>query len=190
MDQKPIAAGKSSFNLIDAGALFSELSLEKGTAFLDLACGSGAYAIAASREVGGQGRVYAVDLWKEGIDALRTDAAGKGATNISTFIADISKHIPIEDNSIDVCLAATVLHDLVEDGADQGTLHELKRVLKPEATLAVVEFKKIQGPPGPPVQIRLAPGELEDLLAPFGFRPVKTEDIGPYNYLSLYKLNK
>jgi predicted RNA methylase len=79
MHQKPIAAGKSSFNLIDAGKLFSELSLAKGAALLDLACGSGAYAIAASREIGGQGRIYAVDLWKGGIAALRKEAAGKGS---------------------------------------------------------------------------------------------------------------
>jgi ubiquinone/menaquinone biosynthesis C-methylase UbiE len=190
MDGKPMAAGKSSFNLIDAGRLFTELSLAKGTALLDLACGSGAYAIAASREIGGQGRVYAVDLWKEGIDALRKEAAGKGITNISAFIADIGKHIPLEDDFIDVCLAATVMHDLVEDGTDQGTLQELKRVLKPGGTLAVIEFKKVQGPPGPPVQIRLAPGELENLVAPYGFYPFKTEEVGLYNYLSLFTISK
>jgi ubiquinone/menaquinone biosynthesis C-methylase UbiE len=190
MEKKPVAAGKSSFNLIDADKFFSELPLAKGATLLDLACGSGAYAIAASRKIGDQGRVYAVDLWEEGIASLRKEAESRGITNITSHVADVGKRIPVGDSSIDVCLAATVLHDLVEDGTDQGALKELTRVLKPGGILAVIEFKKVPGPPGPPVGIRLAPDELEDLVAPFGFRLAGTGEVGPYNYLSLFTITK
>ena len=59
-------------------------------------------------------------------------------------------------NSADVCLIATALHGFVEDRIDQGVLTEIVRVVKPTGILAVMEFKKIDGPPGPPIYIRLS----------------------------------
>jgi len=58
---RPTAAGKSSFDLIDVDKFFKELNLQKGISFLDVACGRGAYCLAASEIVGEKGRVYGVD---------------------------------------------------------------------------------------------------------------------------------
>jgi len=52
MTDKPIAAGKSSFSLMDTRVLFSEIGLTKNITLLDLACGNGAYALAASSHMG------------------------------------------------------------------------------------------------------------------------------------------
>ncbi|MDH3358227.1 MAG: methyltransferase domain-containing protein [Desulfobacteraceae bacterium] len=186
MTEKPIAAGKSSFNLVDSKKLFSELRLKENTTLLDLACGSGAYSIAASEYIGEEGLIYAVDLWKEGIDNLLKEVKIKQINNIHANIADISIHIPMESSCIDVCLMATVLHDLIQDDTDQETLGELKRVLKPNGSLAIIEFKKIEGPPGPPIQIRISPEKLDAILFSHDFRKVLTTDIGPYNYLSIF----
>lgn len=186
MAEKPIAAGKSSFNLVDSKKLFSELRLKENTTLLDLACGSGAYSIAASEYIGEEGLIYAVDLWKEGIDNLLKEIKIKQINNIHANIADISIHIPTESSCIDVCLMATVLHDLIQDDTDQETLEELKRVLKPNGSLAIIEFKKIEGPPGPPIQIRISPEKLDAILFSHDFRKVLTTDIGPYNYLSIF----
>ena len=68
---KPTGAGKNSFGLIDTAKFFQELDLKKGTTFLDVASGWGAYSLAASDIVGKDGQVYAVDLWEEGISSLR-----------------------------------------------------------------------------------------------------------------------
>ena len=70
MSHKPIAAGKSSFDLIDSQKLFSELPLKDGISFLDVACGAGKYSVALSDHIGNSGTIYAVDLWKEGLDSL------------------------------------------------------------------------------------------------------------------------
>ena len=186
MAEKPIAAGKSSFNLIDSHKLFSVLQLKENTSFLDLACGSGAYSIAASEYISEEGIIYAVDLWKEGIDNLIKEVKIKKIDNIHASIADISIHIPIESRCIDVCLMATVLHDLIQDDTDQEALKELKRVLKPNGSLAIIEFRKIEGPPGPPIHIRISPEKLDAILFLHEFHKVLTTDIGPYNYLSIF----
>ena len=81
---------------------------------------------------------------------------------------------------------ATVLHDLVEAGTAAGALAELARVIKPGGRLAIVEFDKIDGPPGPPRHIRLDPAEVEALVAPYGFARQQTVKLGPYNYLMTF----
>ena len=186
MSEKPIAAGKSSFNLIDSQKLFSEIKLKESTWFLDAACGSGAYSIAASTYIGEKGKIFAFDLWEEGIHNLLSEITLKQIHNIHASVADISINIPTESHCIDVCLMATVLHDLIQDDTDGGTLEELKRVLKLNASLAVVEFKKIEGPPGPPIHIRISPEELDAKLSPHGFRKNIVTEIGPYHYLTIF----
>jgi ubiquinone/menaquinone biosynthesis C-methylase UbiE len=131
-----------------------------------------------------------VDLWAEGIELLKAAADEKEASNIAAMVSNAGKKIPVDDQSIDVCLMATVLHDFVEDKIDQAVFPETVRVVKPGGILAIMEFKKIDGPPGPPRHIRLAPEQVNDLLTPFGFKRVHFVDVGPYNYLMLFKLNK
>jgi ubiquinone/menaquinone biosynthesis C-methylase UbiE len=179
---KPPGAGKSSYDLIDPGTLWAELDLPQGITFLDLGCGQGNYALAAADRIGPAGVVYAVDLWEEGIAALRERAARAGRANLKALVAGAGQ-IPMANLSVDVGFMATVLHDLVEAGTAAGALAELARVIKPGGCLAIVEFAKIDGPPGPPRHIRLEAGEVEALVAPYGFARQKTVKLGPYNYV-------
>jgi ubiquinone/menaquinone biosynthesis C-methylase UbiE len=183
----PLGAGRSSFELIDARALFRELRLKKRSAFLDIACGRGAYTLAASEFVGPNGTLYAVDLWKEGVADLKAAAAARGIANIIAMIANVGERLPLEDRTVDAALMATVLHDLVEEGKAEAALRETARVLRPGGNFAVVEFKKIDGPPGPPRSVRLDAGEVARLVSPFGFVRRKALDLGPYNYLLTFQ---
>jgi len=186
MGERPIAAGKSSFSLIDTKILFAELALEEDAVFLDLACGTGAYSIAATGHLGSTGKIFAFDLWPEGIAALNDEVSAKKIQQIHTGVVDVTKTIPLESGSVDTCLMATVLHDFISIGSEQGAIREVARVLKPGGTLAVIEFKVMDGPPGPPKEIRIAPEAVRELLASHGFRYHKTTELGPFNYLSLF----
>ena len=170
-EKKPTGAGKSSFDLIDSDTFFRELNLQKGVSFLDVACGRGLYCLAAAEIVGEGGRA----------------AAARNLSNIDAVASNAAEKFPLNDNSIDVCLMATVLHDFVEDKIEQEALRETARVVQSNGVLAIMEFKKIDGPPGPPLHIRLSPEDVENLLAPFGFKQEHIADVGPYNYLMLYK---
>ena len=189
-DTMPTGAGKSSFELIDSDKLFRELDLQKGITFLDVACGRGAYCLSVSDIIGPNGIVYAVDLWEEGIESLKAAAEEKGVHNISAFVSNAGQRIPVEDDSIDACLMATVLHDFVEDQINEGVLGEIARVIKPAGILAVMEFKKIEGPPGPPKHIRLSPEDVVAMLATYGFKKERFTDVGPYNYLLIFSKSR
>ena len=188
MNDKPIAAGKSSFSLIDPEALFAALPLAGKTRILDAACGNGAYAVGLSKRVEPNACIYALDLWEEGIQELKIAMDAQGINNIQPILADISKTTTLSDAFIDLCLMASVLHDLIEDGVAEAAIKEITRVVKPGAELAVIEFKKMAEPPGPPENIRITPEDLEKRLAPFGFTGLETREVGPYHYLFRFTL--
>lgn len=188
MPAHPIAAGKSSFDLIDFNVLLTALDMSGKIVFLDLACGVGNYAIEIARQLKQTGTVHALDLWEEGIAKLKLRAGSLGLTNIQASVCDVSKKFPLDENSVDVCLMATVLHDLIADDTHEGTLNEVMRVLKPSGRLAVIEFKKMPGPPGPPEKVRLSPEALEQVLAPRGLECQRTVELGTVTYLSIFQV--
>ena len=185
-DKRPKGAGKSSFELIDSNKLKAILPIKPGSVVIDLACGKGIYSMFLSDIVGEEGLVYAVDLWKEGLLLLEEQIEKKNISNIMTLLADASKQIDIDDYSADICLMATVLHDFEEAGQADTVLEDIRTLLKPNGCLAVIEFKKIEGPPGPPAHIRLSEAEVEKMVTRHGFVKKQTVDIGAYNYLMTF----
>lgn len=185
--KKPKGAGKSSFDLIDSGKLKTLLPVNPGSVIIDLACGKGLYSLFLSELVGPAGLIHAVDLWKEGLDLLEEQTREKGISNIQTLLADAGRQIDIDDASADLCLMSTVLHDFAEAGQADVVLEKVKNLLKPGGCLAVIEFKKIQGPPGPPIHIRLDPAEVETMVSGHGFVKKQSADLGEYNYLMTFR---
>jgi ubiquinone/menaquinone biosynthesis C-methylase UbiE len=184
----PHGAGRSSFDLIDQDTFFAALGLKGTETLVDLGCGRGNYALPLARRLP-QGTVWAVDLWEEGLEDLKARAYKEKLTRIQVLRADISQPLPLPAESVDVVLMATVLHDLAEAGEAPGALAETARLLKPQGRLAVVEFQKIPGPPGPPVEIRLSSEDTLTLAAPYGLTQRAYLELGPYLYLLILTKN-
>jgi len=162
------------------------MGIKKGNILVDLGCGIGNYSVAASEYVGSDGKVYAVDLWKPGIEALKQALIAKRIKTITPIIANVGKDLPLRKDSVDLCLMATVFHDLLRTGVHEGALAETGRVLRSSGQLVIVEFKKREGPPGPPMHIRISRQDLAETLDKNGFHQTATREIGPYHYVSLF----
>jgi ubiquinone/menaquinone biosynthesis C-methylase UbiE len=67
---------------------------------LDLGSGEGYFSIAASQAVGKNGTVYAFDVDQESIARLQKEIADAKLTNIEASVVDISKKLPLSDESI------------------------------------------------------------------------------------------
>lgn len=186
MSDKPVAAGKSSFDLIDKEKTLALLDVKPHSSFIDLACGVGNYSLEIAGRIGENGVVYAVDLWREGVELLNQEIEKQSIKNITTILADVSSTLPLEESSIDSCLMATIIHDLQKD-AQRSSIEEVARLLKPGGTLSIIEFKKIDKGPGPPLAIRMAEEEIESLVTSFGFTRVQWSEVGEFNYLLQYK---
>jgi ubiquinone/menaquinone biosynthesis C-methylase UbiE len=183
---KPPGAGSSSIDLIDVDLFFQALALKPGISVVDMGSGPGDYSIPIAKLIGKEGRVYAVDLWAGCIEFLKSEIERLGIVNIEPVLADMSKRLPFEGKSIDVCLMATILHDLKENQSHDAALSEVKRFLKKGGIFAIVEFTKRDGPPGPPASIRLSPEETAVLVEPHGFARKGLYDLGPCTYLMIY----
>lgn len=188
MSHAPTCAGKSSFDLIDPDLLLRSMPLDPDMTVLDLGCGAGKYTLAIAKRLQAPGRMIAVDLWQEGLASLRQTAQSMDAAPIEIHMADIRRELPIADDSVDLCLMATVLHDLVHESDDTTFLSEIRRVLNPRGVLAVVEFKKQDGPPGPPKAIRLRLEEVSALLLTAGFiRFSGVVELGDHIYFAQFR---
>jgi ubiquinone/menaquinone biosynthesis C-methylase UbiE len=174
---------KSTRDILSVDKVLSAAGLKSGDVFLDAGCGDGYISIAASPLVGGEGKVYAIDVYPESIEIVKKDVQKKGIKNLEAIIADLTSEIPLIDDSVDLCVMANVLHGFVENGELDKVLPEIKRVIKLGGIFSVVEFKKIEGLPGPPFEVRLNPQDVENVLIKYGFEVTETVEVGKYHYL-------
>jgi ubiquinone/menaquinone biosynthesis C-methylase UbiE len=173
----------------DPTLVFSELKLREGDCFLDMGCGLGDYTLHASKIVTDSGRVYALDISKTIIDLLVERIGSQGVKNVEAMVSDITEPLPLEDNCVDVCFMATVLHiiDLVKNG--KKLFNEIHRVLKPDGRISIINCKKEDQPFGPPLHMRLSPKETEDSIKQHSFEKISLVDLG-YNYMITFKNQK
>jgi len=174
---------KSTSDILSADRVLKAAGLKSDDVFLDAGCGDGFISFTASSTVGEEGKVYAMDVYPESIAVVKNEIKEKGINNIEAFVADLTEKIPLVDDSIDLCVMANVLHGFVENQEVGPVMKEISRVIKPGGIFAVVEFKKIEGPPGPPFNVRIAPQDVEDVVTPYGFEAVKMDIVGDYHYL-------
>lgn len=172
--------GKSSESLLDKDVILEELKIQPAQTILDAGCGNGYMSKEFAKLLNSTGKVYAVDTDEESIDMLKEETKG---TNIEPTVADITKTTPIKDSSIDLMYMSTVFHGFTK-AQIPSFQKEVKRLLKPNAVLAIVEIKKDDTSFGPPLEIRCSPEELKKVIT---LHPKTTVDIGQYFYMQLFE---
>ena len=81
--------GRSSSGMMEAQPTLRKIGLKSGESFFDAGCGDGFFTIPAAEMVGSSGKVFAVDIWDEGIQNLNRELRSKVITNVFTSIADL-----------------------------------------------------------------------------------------------------
>lgn len=171
---------KYTDGLLDNRKILKSLNICTGQTILDAGCGNGYMARIFSGMVGNKGKIYAIDKDRRMIDCFEK---GFETNNIEAFVADISKPTGLKDSSMDIVYLSTVFHIFTEAQID-GFVKEVKRILKPQGLLAIVNIKKEETPFGPPMEIRSSPEELRQKLP---FAPEDLVEAGEHFYMQIFK---
>jgi ubiquinone/menaquinone biosynthesis C-methylase UbiE len=153
--------------------------LRSGMTFADIGCGDGFFSILASKKVGDDGRVYAVDVDPAAIERLQRKAKAQGLNNI------ISKVGKAEETVFCKACADFVFYsmDLHDFGDAAKVLRNSREMVKPSGLVVDLDWKKIDMPFGPPAAIRFSEEQAADLMRAAGLTVVDVKDAGPYHYI-------
>ncbi len=138
------------------------LDLQKGQVALDLGCGPGFWTLPLADIVGPSGKVWALDVSQELLDAL----AQRNPPGQVQLIRNELPAIDLQDSSVDLAWAAFVYHEM----ESEGLAAELRRVVRPNGQVAILDWRPNgSGQSGPPSEHRVWPEQVKQELRAVGF---------------------
>lgn len=172
---------------LEPEVVIRELGLKSGDHVADFGAGHGYFTLLMAKIVGGDGRIYAVDIQKSVLEVIRSKARLEHLLNIETVWSDLdnSGGSRLKDNFMDLVLVANILFQV----DDKSVLfQEASRVLRQGGRLAVVEWTPEASLSfGPARPMRISKEEVKKFAADAGFTMQKEFDAGAYHYGVLFR---
>lgn len=159
------------------------LEIREGQVVADVGAGSGYYSVRLARAVGENGRVYATDIQAEMLAIIKSKIASERLSNVELVLGtDTDPKLPAA--AIDLVLMVDVYHELARP---QELVRALKRALRPDGRLVLIEFRKES--PWVPIReehkmsVRDARLELEAE----GYRFEQNIDVLPWQHVLVFR---
>lgn len=149
-----------------------------GKTVADIGAGTGYFAFPIAKKAA---KVIAIDIDKRFLDYIeQKKQTQKIGANIETRLTAPDSS-GLKTREADMVLIVDTYHH-IEDRIEY--LKELKKCLRKDGVLVIIEFKKEKTPPGPPVELRLAEEQVKSELKTAGFTSVSADrDMLPYQYI-------
>ncbi len=160
--------------------IMDALAIADGSTVADIGAGSGWFTIWLARRVGPNGTVYAQDVQRQMLEAIRRRVSREGLLNVRARLGtETDPNLP--KRAIDAILVV----DVYPEVDDRVTfLRNLAGALKPNGRIGVVNYKPGQGGPGPaPAEgVRVESTAVEADARAAGLRVLARENL-PFQYL-------
>jgi len=101
-------AGRSTEGLVDTQLILMKPGSGPVTPSSMPAAATATFAIAATRFVGPNGKVYGVDNYEPAVTQFKESVARLRLPNVVPLVADITDRIPLDDGSVDICHMGSV----------------------------------------------------------------------------------
>lgn len=176
----------STKEFLDPLRILKHLDLKPGDHVADFGSGHGFFTIPMARLVGGNGKVYAIDIQKEVLDIVRAKAQHENLLNIEFVWADLDREggSRIKDKYIDAVLISNTLFQFEDKHA---LLKEAYRVLREEGHLAIIEWDETPSLFGPPASLRIKKETVQHMAFEAGFETEHEFEAGSHHYGLLFK---
>jgi len=122
-------------------AIVDALNLRSGMVVADVGAGTGLFTLLFGKSVGNRGRVFAVDIVRDFLKYVETEAGKAGLQNIRTVLCTESS-VELASESIDLAFICDAYHHFEYP---RQTMQSLHGALRPGGQLIVIEFKRIEG---------------------------------------------
>jgi len=162
--------------------IMDALGIADGSTVADIGAGAGWFTIILARRVGPNGTVYAEDVQRQMLEAIRRRVSREGLLNVQGRLGT-STDPRLPERAIDAILVVDMYSEVDVD--DRVTfLRNLARALKPSGRIGIVNYKPGQGGPGPSptegVRVEITAVEADARAA--GLRVLSRENL-PFQYL-------
>jgi predicted methyltransferase len=144
----------------------------------DIGAGSGWFTIRLAQRVGPKGMVYAQDVQRIMLDAIKRRVQREGFENVTTVQAH-GNDPNLPARTLDAILMVDAYQE-VDNRVEY--LRNLANALKPTGRIGIVNWKPGRGGPGPDASERVAQSVVEADAAAAGLKVLDHEDL-PYQYL-------
>ena len=159
------------------------LDLRPGQVVADIGAGSGYYTMLLSKAVGPRGRVYATDIQPEMLALIKKKIDVAPASNVELVLGTPAES-RLPDGALDVALMVDVYHELAQP---QAFLQSLRRALKPDGRLILIEFRKEN--PNVPIreEHKMSIAEARTELEAEGYRFDRVVDVLPWQHILVFR---
>ena len=144
----------------------------------EFGCGYGTFTIPTARIV--SGKVYAIDIEPEMIEATRRKAVENRLDNVKIMLRDfVSEGSGLDDESVDYVMLFNILH--AEEPIE--LISEAYKILKINGKLGIIHWNyDPKTPIGPPMEIRPKPEQVINWATNANFDNPTKYDLEPYHY--------
>jgi precorrin-6B methylase 2 len=119
------------------GLVLKAIQLRKGDTVADIGAGTGYFSWRMVREVGPEGKVYAVDIQQEMLDLLAEKMEKRGIRNVIPVRGEIDDP-KLPPNSVDLAIMVDVYHEFSHP---YEMMNAICRALKPGGRVVFVEYR-------------------------------------------------
>jgi SAM-dependent methyltransferase len=169
-------------------AIVDQLGLRPGLDVADIGAGSGLFSRIVAERVAPDGDVYAIDIAPNLVEHIAETAREQGLANLHAQLGD-PRDPKLEENSVDRVLIVDTYHHF-EYPAEM--LAHIKRALRPDGMLLLVEPERVLGVTPPPVvsMVRAGKGTVTDEFLDAGFELVDDVPLMESQYVLKFRLRR
>jgi len=162
------------------------LGLQQGMTVADFGSGSGAYVLAMAERLGNTGHVYAIDVQRDLLRRIHTEAQKRGYKNVEIVWSDLEKEhaSKLAEHSVDLVLISNLLFQLEDKSAPLG---EAWRILKPGGKLAVIDWSDSFGGMGPVKKEVVTKDAALSFVRESNFELVREFEAGAHHYGLIFR---
>lgn len=162
---------------LDPNEILDKLDLEPNLTAVEFGSGSGGFAIPLAKRLV-DGLVYAVDIQREPLSALKGRMQTENINNIRIIRGDLEKRegSTLSPGSVDLVLIVNVLFQAEEK---DKIIAEAERVLKQGGRMVVIDWKP-KSPKGP--ENGVSAEKIKEIAEKAGFSLEEQFDIEKYHY--------